>query len=232
MMARGATAAEAYREAGYKSKNVKQNATNASRMARRPLMKARISELKAILEEMKALPPPASEVRQARVFGSSPISMARWVSKDWVLNTLIEVVNRTMQASPIRDPQGNVIMVEVPPDVNGNQPLDPEGKPIISAMLSSFKAKEATRAAELIGKQLGMFVERVDATYRTAERLRAMTPEQRMADAAELAARIRNRIEELREQEAGEVVEGESRDVTSGSREDDGSDNTGGIGNG
>jgi hypothetical protein len=63
----------------------------------------------------------------------------------------------------------------------------------------------AIRAAELLGKELGMFVERRE--LRIEERLAAMTPEQREEDARQLAERLRAQIERYK------VIEGDVTEV-------------------
>jgi hypothetical protein len=64
----------------------------------------------------------------------------------------------------------------------------------------------AIRAAELLGKELGMFVERRE--LRIEDRLAAMTPEQREEDARQLAERLRAQIERYK------VIEGDVTEVT------------------
>lgn len=58
------------------------------------------------------------------------------LSKAWVLNTLRENVERSMAAEPVRDDEGNAI---------GDY---------------AYQGSVANRALELIGKELGMFVDR------------------------------------------------------------------------
>ncbi len=57
------------------------------------------------------------------------------ITQDWVLERLVAVAERTMQAEPVRDTQGNQ---------TGDY---------------TFQAAGANRALELIGKHLGMFEE-------------------------------------------------------------------------
>jgi hypothetical protein len=52
------------------------------------------------------------------------------------------------------------------------------------------------RAAELLGKSLGMFVERREVTVE--QRIAMMTDEQRLEEAGRLADRIRRRLDENR----------------------------------
>jgi hypothetical protein len=54
----------------------------------------------------------------------------------------------------------------------------------------------AVRAAELLGKSLGMFVERREVTVE--QRIAMMTDEQRLEEAGRLADRIRRRLDENR----------------------------------
>jgi phage terminase small subunit len=64
----------------------------------------------------------------------------------------------------------------------------------------------AVRATELLGKELGMFVERRE--LRIEDRLAAMTKEQREAHAEQLAAQIRETVDRYK------LIEGETVDVT------------------
>lgn len=68
------------------------------------------------------------------------------VDRQWVLERLMTVAERTMQAKPVLDRKGDPVMVETPS--GGLAPA------------FVFDASGANRALELVGKELGMFVER------------------------------------------------------------------------
>jgi hypothetical protein len=103
------------------------------------------------------------------------------VNRLWVLERLRENVERSMQAKPV---------------------LDKEGQPTGEYR---YEAAAANRALELIGKEIGMFVDR--AELRIEDRLASMTKEQREEDARQLAARIRAQIERYK------LIEGEVTEV-------------------
>jgi hypothetical protein len=68
----------------------------------------------------------------------------------------------------------------------------------------------AIRAAELLGKQLGMFVERHELTLE--QRIAMMTDEQRLEEAGKLADRIRRRLDEDIAKN-GPIIEGEVTEI-------------------
>ena len=65
------------------------------------------------------------------------------VTQDYVLSSLVEVVERTMQRAPVLDRKGE-------------QVTDEEGRAVWT-----FDAKGANRALELLGKHLGIFTDKV-----------------------------------------------------------------------
>lgn len=65
------------------------------------------------------------------------------VTQDYVLSNLVEVVERTMQRAPVLDRKGE-------------QVTDEEGRAVWQ-----FDAKGANRALELLGKHLGIFMDKV-----------------------------------------------------------------------
>lgn len=67
------------------------------------------------------------------------------VTQDYVLSNLVEVVERTMQRAPVTDRKGE-------------QVTDEEGRAVWT-----FDAKSANRALELLGKHLGIFMDKVKA---------------------------------------------------------------------
>jgi phage terminase small subunit len=70
------------------------------------------------------------------------------LTKEFVIAGLMEIVERTMQHRPVLDAFGNPVVVETP---NGDL-----------AAAYRFDPKNAKAAYELLGKELGMFVERKD----------------------------------------------------------------------
>ena len=65
------------------------------------------------------------------------------VTQDYVINNLVEIVERTMQRRPVTDRKGE-------------QVTDEEGRAVWT-----FDAKGASRALELLGKHLGVFTDKV-----------------------------------------------------------------------
>lgn len=114
----GKTPSEAYIEAGYTP-----NAGNASRLKGDEKVKARVEALKKTVVE-------------------SVIARTA-LSKQYVLDALVDTLERCRQASPVLDRKGEIVMVETP---DGD---------VVPAYI--FDAKNVLRSAELIGKELGMF---------------------------------------------------------------------------
>src|SRR5262245_22781155 len=106
-LAKGLGIGAAYEAAGYKT-----SPGAATRLSKNVNIQGRVKELQEAAAE-KAV-----------------------VTKQWVLGRLNEVVERTMQAEPVLDREGN-----------------PTGE-------YTFQASSAIRALELIGKELGMFTGR------------------------------------------------------------------------
>jgi hypothetical protein len=94
------------------------------------------------------------------------------LSKAWVLERLRENVERSMQAKPV---------------------LDKEGQPTGEYR---YEAAAANRALELIGKEIGMFVDRQEVSFE--QRIAMMTDEQRLEEAGRLAERIRAKLDQHR----------------------------------
>lgn len=67
------------------------------------------------------------------------------VTQDYVLENLVEIVERTMQRAPVLDRKGEPV-------------TDEEGRAVWQ-----FDAKGANKALELLGKHLGIFTEKVRA---------------------------------------------------------------------
>ena len=106
-----------------------------AKLASKPAVQARIAELKAAAEEQ-------SRAKYA-------------VDRDWVLRKLIDNANRSMQAEPVKDSDGN-----------------PTGE-------YRYDGATANRALELIGKEFGMFVQRHEHRHT----LESLTDEQLLARA-------------------------------------------------
>lgn len=71
-------------------------------------------------------------------------------SKEYVLEALVSTLERCRQATPVLDRRGQIVMVETE---------DGELTPAYT-----FDAKSVLRSAELLGKELGMFKDRVEHT--------------------------------------------------------------------
>ena len=113
--------AEAFEAAGYSP-----NPGNAGRLNNNEHVQARIAELMEGAAEKTKL------------------------SKAWVIDRLIEVAERCMQAEPVLNRKGEPALVETP---TGSL-----------APAYTFNAAGANRALELLGKEEGMFVDRTEAT--------------------------------------------------------------------
>jgi phage terminase small subunit len=118
-LAAGKSASEAYAEAGFK-----ENRHNAATLARKQHILDRVSEL---LAEREALHGQAT----ADAIKSTALT------KQWVIDTLMENVARAMQAKPVKT------------DDDGND-----------AGEYQYQGSVANKALELLGKELGMFIER------------------------------------------------------------------------
>jgi phage terminase small subunit len=92
--------------------------------------------------------PGSADVTGARLLGNARIAAAvqearaalserTQITQDWVLTTLVENVERAMQAEPVRDREG-----------------EPTGE-------YTYQGSVANKALELIGKHLGMFKDEV-----------------------------------------------------------------------
>ena len=101
------------------------SARNADKIAFQLLGKTRVAEAIAA----------AKAERSARVA----------VSADYVLNNLVEVVERCMQRAPVLT-------------MKGEQVVDDEGRNVWR-----FDAKGANRSLELLGKHLGLFTDKIEA---------------------------------------------------------------------
>jgi len=110
-LAKGKSQADAYEAAGYKG-----DRTAASRLATNVNIQARVAEL------------------QEKVAGR--VVERTSISKEWVIERLIENANRAMQAEAVKTKDGETI---------GEY---------------AYQGNVANRALELLGKELGMFIDR------------------------------------------------------------------------
>jgi len=111
-IAKGASQREAYKAAGYGVKSDAAADASASRLLSGGKVQARISELQSRAAEKAML------------------------TKAWVIERLLENVERAMEAIPVLDAAGN-----------------PTGKYV-------YNGNVANRALELLGKEMNMFIER------------------------------------------------------------------------
>ena len=119
------------------------------------------------------------------------------VSKTWILERLKENVERAMTLKPVLDKDGN-----------------PTGE-------YQYNGFVANKALELLGREIGMFVERHELTL--AQRLTEMPGDQRAAEMFDLVARARERLDQLRGIGGStKVIEGEATEVEDGSEGEDG----------
>lgn len=124
-VAEGTPQGEAYEGAGYKAHD-----GNASRLSNNEKIKARVDELKSLVV--------ASVIARSAA------------SKEYVIEALVDTLERCRQASPVLDRKGAIVMVETP---DGD-----------TAPAYIFDSKAVLRSAELLGKELGMFKDRVEHT--------------------------------------------------------------------
>lgn len=84
------------------------------------------------------------------------------LESDFVVETILETIQRCRQATPVLDKRGQPVYVETP---NGDE-----------VPAYTFDAKNVLKGAELLGRHLGMWKDRVeftDLTKRSEEELRA-----------------------------------------------------------
>lgn len=95
------------------------------------------------------------------------------ITADWVLNTLVETVERCKQARPVLDRKGQVVMAE--DDETG------ELRPVYQ-----YDAANVIRATELLGKHLKLFSDRVELTGRNGGAIEVITAATSPDDAARI----------------------------------------------
>lgn len=96
------------------------------------------------------------------------------VSQDYVLASILNAVERCKQAEPVVDRQGNPVLVETP------------GGDLAPAY--TFNAMGVFRGAELLGKHLGMFRDKVEVTGANGGPIQSEDVTKR--DAEEFARRV------------------------------------------
>lgn len=121
-LAEGKGVSEAYEAAGFEP-----NRGNASRLKATESIQLRVAALK-------------KSIVQSVIERST-------LSKEYVLEALVDTLERCRQAAPVLDRKGEIVMVE-----------NAEGE-LVPAYV--FDAKNVLRSAELIGKELGMFKQEV-----------------------------------------------------------------------
>ena len=84
------------------------------------------------------------------------------IDQDYVLRIITETIERCMQARPVKDAQGNPVMVET------------ENGDIVPAF--RFEPQAVLKGAELLGKHKGMFVEKREVTGKDGQPLANVTP--------------------------------------------------------
>lgn len=118
-LVKGLTNGEAYLKAGYDAKNADVASAAATRLLKDVRITARLAEL------------------TQRVADSAAEKIS--ISKSWVLNKLVENVERSMQVRPVKK------------KVDGEEVDSGEFR---------YDGSVANKALELLGKELGMFIDR------------------------------------------------------------------------
>ena len=115
------------------------------------------------------------------------------VSKAWIMGMLKENVERAMAIKPV---------------------LDKDGK---ETGTYDWNGHVANKGLELLGREIGMFVERHELTL--AQKLADMPEDQRAAEMFELVERAKVRLAAIRAAERG-VIEGLATEVSASDLED------------
>lgn len=153
-MAKGISAAEAYRNAGYAAKGAS-SAVNANKLLKQPNVRERLNELLSQREKTYAK---ATEMA----------AEALAIDREWIMRRLKENAERALQAIQAKDEDGA-----------------PAGE-------YKYEGSVANRALELLGKELGMFIERRESGG-PGDFERLSDAELRATLAADLAAIDENR---------------------------------------
>jgi hypothetical protein len=134
----GMLPSEAYAQVHPKSQP-KHASSNVTRFLKKhPEITARLAEMAEVRLQASA---------QANAYVSTRAQEIAAISKGYVLSVLKEVVERCMQHKPVFDRDGGQVFVELP---SGQV-----------AAAYEFDPKSATRALQLLGMEIGMFVQRV-----------------------------------------------------------------------
>lgn len=157
-LAKGTSASEAYETAGFKP-----NRHNAATLARHQHILDRLNELLAERE---------------RIHGQATAEAIERVAltKQWVLDRLVENANRAMQAVAVRDREDGA---------TGEY---------------RYEGSVANRALELLGKELGMFIDRKE--------VRNVDEFEKIDDPRELRRRLAERAAELGEGDIAAALAG------------------------
>lgn len=133
-LAKGISADQSYETAGFR-----QNRHNAATLARKQHILDRVAEILAERESIHA---------QATADAVKSVGL----TKQWVIETLMENVARAMQAKPAK--------------------LDDEGAAVGEYV---YQGSVANRALELLGKEVGMFIDRKEVRSGSLDELPAGT---------------------------------------------------------
>lgn len=165
-LAKGVSAAEAYEKAGFKP-----NRHNAAALARQQHILDRLNFLLAERERMHG---------QATAKAIDKLAL----TKEWIVATLMDNVQRAMQAKA---------------------PMNENGEPIGEY---AYQGSVANKALELLGRELGMFIERKD--------VRVVDEFEGIDDPAELRRLLAARAEEIGQGDIASAIAGGK--VTSGGK--------------
>lgn len=86
------------------------------------------------------------------------------ISQDYVIKTIVETIERCSQAKQVYDKSGELVMTETP---------DGELAPAYK-----YDASNVLKGAELLGKHLGMFTDKVEHSGSVHQEISNLTPEQ------------------------------------------------------
>lgn len=165
---------KAYQGCGYPNAH----APNGYRLMNKPKVRSRI----AFLQQKKA-----DEMIQASARVMERDVEKQQLTKAWVVDRLMTITQRCMQAEPVRDAAGKEMGIY------------------------QFNATGANRALELLGKEAGMFVDRskveLDVRNLTAEQLEALMAEMEKTILAGQEGELRQIRESAGLLPAGEVVD-------------------------
>lgn len=230
LVASGLSLRQSYRQAiGGKSTSA------PSALAKRPHIKARIQEIITgesvhIAEQISRLaPPPPPMKRLPRILVSPPgtrVPHRIEVSREAVAREFAYLAFANMEdyvklvgddlaldfSAVTREQMAAIREVTVDTYMeDGRNLIDPETGRRAQGRIKRvrFKLYDKNAALMNLAKVMGWIVERSESTLRLEDRLAQMSPEERERDAAELAAKVRARLEEDRARQ----IEAEPEDV-------------------